>query len=158
MLSENIYALRRKSGLSQEQLAERIGVSRQAVSKWESGASTPELEKLRLLCQCFQISMDALTGDSVNSPTPDPILDQEKQQEQGKASVKSKGGLLLCLLGAIGLGVAGLLMMFCPDVAEQLNESSVVTLNGSGIFLLVSALCLCLGVYLILSKNRKNRK
>ena len=51
MLSENIYALRRKSGLSQEQLAERIGVSRQAVSKWESGASTPELEKLRLLCQ-----------------------------------------------------------------------------------------------------------
>ena len=39
MLSEKIYQLRRNSGLSQEQLAEKIGVSRQAVSKWESGLS-----------------------------------------------------------------------------------------------------------------------
>ena len=49
MLAENLYALRRKSGLSQEQLAEKIGVSRQAVSKWEGGQSTPELEKLKAL-------------------------------------------------------------------------------------------------------------
>lgn len=39
MLSERIYTLRRKQGLSQEQLAERIGVSRQAISKWEGGVS-----------------------------------------------------------------------------------------------------------------------
>ena len=39
MLSEQIYALRRKNGLSQEQLAEQIGVSRQAISKWEGGVS-----------------------------------------------------------------------------------------------------------------------
>ena len=39
MLSERIYQFRRKSGLSQEQLAENIGVSRQAISKWESGVS-----------------------------------------------------------------------------------------------------------------------
>ena len=45
MLSERIYKFRRKSGLSQEQLAEKIGVSRQAISKWESGTSTPELEQ-----------------------------------------------------------------------------------------------------------------
>ena len=49
MLSENIHALRRKSGLSQERLAEKIGVSRQAISKWETGAATPELDKLRAL-------------------------------------------------------------------------------------------------------------
>ena len=39
MLSEKIYVLRRKNGLSQEQLAEKIGVSRQAISKWETGGS-----------------------------------------------------------------------------------------------------------------------
>ena len=39
MLSENIYKLRRESGLSQEQLAEKIGVSRQTISKWEGGVS-----------------------------------------------------------------------------------------------------------------------
>ena len=48
MLSERIYQFRRNSGLSQEQLAEKIGVSRQAISKWESGISTPELEKLKI--------------------------------------------------------------------------------------------------------------
>ena len=46
MLSEKIYELRRKNGLSQEQLAEKLSVSRQAISKWESGTSTPELDKL----------------------------------------------------------------------------------------------------------------
>ena len=46
MLSEKIRALRRRAGLSQEELAETVGVSRQAVSKWESGASVPELDKL----------------------------------------------------------------------------------------------------------------
>ena len=56
MLSERIYQFRRNSGLSQEQLAEKIGVSRQAISKWESGISTPELEKLLALSECFDKS------------------------------------------------------------------------------------------------------
>lgn len=63
MLSERIYRFRRKSGLSQEQLAEKIGVSRQAVSKWESGTSTPELEKLLALSECFQITLDELVKE-----------------------------------------------------------------------------------------------
>ena len=58
MLSEKIYALRRKNGLSQEQLAEKIGVSRQAISKWEGGLSTPELDKLKALSECFQVTID----------------------------------------------------------------------------------------------------
>ena len=57
MLSETIYRLRRQSGLSQEQLAEKIGVSRQAISKWEGGLSTPELEKLIALSACFGVTV-----------------------------------------------------------------------------------------------------
>ena len=63
MLSEKIYTLRRKSGLSQEQLAEKIGVSRQSISKWEGGLSTPELDKLRALSEFFHVSIDELTGE-----------------------------------------------------------------------------------------------
>ena len=63
MLSERIYQFRRNSGLSQEQLAEKIGVSRQAISKWESGISTPELEKLLALSECFDITIDELVKD-----------------------------------------------------------------------------------------------
>ena len=72
MLSETIYTLRRKNGLSQEQLAEKIGVSRQAISKWEGGLSTPELDKLKALSECFQISIDELTGSQAISDSDYP--------------------------------------------------------------------------------------
>lgn len=58
--SERISALRRAHGYSQEQLAERLGVSRQAVSRWEAGSSMPELAKLVTLCELFEVSLDAL--------------------------------------------------------------------------------------------------
>lgn len=59
-LSEKIYYCRRKAGLSQEELAQRLGVSRQAVSKWETGEADPELGKLRLLAEAFGVSADWL--------------------------------------------------------------------------------------------------
>ncbi len=73
MLSQKIYALRRKSGLSQERLAEQIGVSRQAISKWEGGLSTPELDKLKALSEYFNITVDELVGgktDNADSAKP----------------------------------------------------------------------------------------
>ena len=60
--SENVMALRRKQGWSQEELGSRLGVSRQTVSKWESGQTTPELEKLVAMAELFQISIDRLVG------------------------------------------------------------------------------------------------
>ena len=57
-LNEKIFQCRKRSGLSQEELAERLGVSRQAVSKWELGTAQPELDKLRLLAKTFGVSTD----------------------------------------------------------------------------------------------------
>lgn len=62
-LSEKIYACRKKAGLSQEALAEKLGVSRQAVSKWETGEAVPELEKLLRLSQAFGVSTDWLLSE-----------------------------------------------------------------------------------------------
>ena len=59
-LADRLIALRRQAGLSQEQLADRLGVTRQSVSKWESGASTPELGKLVALADLYQITLDSL--------------------------------------------------------------------------------------------------
>lgn len=67
-LSENITQLRRAMGLSQEQLAEQVGVSRQSISKWETGQSAPELEKLVLLSKVFGVSTDALLGNAEAEP------------------------------------------------------------------------------------------
>ena len=59
-LYEKLYELRRASGMSQEELAEKLGVSRQAVSKWESGATQPELSKLIELSKLYSVSVDEL--------------------------------------------------------------------------------------------------
>lgn len=61
--SEKLQILRKKKGLSQEKLAELLFVSRQAVSKWESGQTYPEIEKLIVLSDLFEITLDDLLRD-----------------------------------------------------------------------------------------------
>ncbi len=56
----NLQYLRKKECITQEQLAERLEVSRQTVSKWESDISYPEMDKILVLCEMFGCSMDAL--------------------------------------------------------------------------------------------------
>ena len=63
--SEKLSQLRRKAGLSQEQLADQLGVTRQSVSKWESGTAVPELGKLIALSELFEVSVDYLVKDWV---------------------------------------------------------------------------------------------
>lgn len=63
-LGEKLQTLRRSRGLSQEQLAEILEVSRQAVSKWENGDSAPDLDRLRAICTYFGVTTDYLTGMS----------------------------------------------------------------------------------------------
>ena len=71
-LSEKICYCRKKAGLSQEALAERIGVSRQAISKWETGEATPEVSKLPLLAQVFHVSLDWLLSEEEPAEEPGP--------------------------------------------------------------------------------------
>ena len=80
-LSEKIQACRKRAGLSQEQLAERLGVSRQAVSKWETGEATPELSKLAALCSVLNVSADWFLND----------IGPEPPQEDGAAKEHSSG-------------------------------------------------------------------
>lgn len=63
--SEKLADLRRREGFSQEQLADRLGVTRQSVSKWESGAAQPELVKLVALSELFHVSVDYLVKDYI---------------------------------------------------------------------------------------------
>ncbi len=63
--SENLQMIRKKNQLSQEELAEMLGVSRQAVSKWELGEGYPEVEKLLVLSKKLNVSLDSLMTGSV---------------------------------------------------------------------------------------------
>jgi len=64
-LSDNLKQIRREHNLSQEQLAEKLGVSRQAVSKWESDQSYPEMDKVLLICKIFNYNMDELMNENI---------------------------------------------------------------------------------------------
>ncbi|MDE7075755.1 MAG: helix-turn-helix domain-containing protein, partial [Clostridia bacterium] len=66
---ERIYNLRRKCGLSQEEFADKLGVSRQAVSKWETGQSVPDSEKAAAIGAYFGVSLDWLIN-GVESAEP----------------------------------------------------------------------------------------
>ena len=83
-LFEKLYELRRSSGISQEELAEKLGVSRQAVSKWETGTAQPELQKLIELSGLYQVSVDELL--SLEHPQP---AEAEENAEQAEASPHS---------------------------------------------------------------------
>lgn len=151
MLSEKIYTLRRKSGLSQEQLAEKIGVSRQAISKWEGGLSTPELDKLKALSAFFQISIDELTGEQEAIGSSAGAEQKPPAGNEGGASCKI--GVALCLVGVAGLILFGVFMLIWPSSAERLEESSVITLNGTGILMALFLALMGIGVVLVLKKK-----
>lgn len=63
--SEKLQKLRKDNNLSQEQLADKLDVSRQSVSKWESGQTYPEMDKLLTMCKIFNITLDDLTNDEI---------------------------------------------------------------------------------------------
>ena len=70
ILADKITNLRKKAGWSQEELANQLGVSRQSVSKWESGASIPDLDKILRLSQIFEVSTDYLLRDDLEPDLP----------------------------------------------------------------------------------------
>ena len=76
MFRDNLVQLRKMLNMTQEELAEKIGVSRQAVAKWEAGETSPDLEKARLLAEALGVSLDDLTNyepgdsDSMGLPVP----------------------------------------------------------------------------------------
>ena len=66
--NNRLYQLRKQKGLSQEELANRLNVSRQTVSKWEVGDSTPDMEKLIAISDLFDVSLDKLVMGKEDEP------------------------------------------------------------------------------------------
>ncbi|MBR0413504.1 MAG: helix-turn-helix domain-containing protein [Clostridia bacterium] len=83
--AERLLQFRKKNGYSQEELAEKIGVSRQAISKWERSESSPDTDNLIALAKLYQVSVDELLNiqtDSNEIPAPTEEEAQEPQPEQ----------------------------------------------------------------------------
>ena len=73
MLSENIKVMRKAKGLSQQELAEKLNVVRQTVSKWEQGLSVPDADMLLTLSEVFETPVSTLLGETVIETPADPL-------------------------------------------------------------------------------------
>ena len=151
-LAERLYELRKKAGLSQERLAEQLGVSRQAVSKWETGSAVPESETLVSLSEYFDVSLDYLLKDSASLPESNAGT-QEPRAAVGRGSQRRTVGIVICLAGVVSLLVWGIVSICMPDAADRMGTSSMITIDGNGIFLIVSLAAVIVGAVLLLRSS-----
>ena len=148
MLSEKLDQLRKKSGLSQEQLAEQLNVSRQAISKWESGSAFPESEKLITISNYFGVSVDYLLKDEVED-------DAKAENSEAGKNPKMLAGLIICIAGIVSMILWGLFSILRPEASNQMSESSMITIDGNGFFLILCVLAVIAGAGLLLKSQKK---
>ena len=135
---ENLYNLRKKKKISQEKLAEKIGVSRQSVSKWENGTAYPEMNRIFELCKIFHCKLNDLVNDNI---LDFDSLDEEvkmsvvkfNKEKQKKLKIVSKT-ISICskILQVITIIISAVMimsMLFIPSVinnADVNNESIII--------------------------------
>ena len=93
-LAKKMIELRKQQNLSQQDLADRLGVSRQAISRWETGAVQPLADSVKSLAQVFQVSTDYLLNDDLDDPTPLRSPQPAPPQEEPKSARKHRKWLL----------------------------------------------------------------
>ena len=121
-LGQNLQAARKAKGLSQETLAERIGVSRQALGKWEKDTALPGLDNLQAAAQVLGVSVDTLLGTGCADPAPAVTLDAMRDLLAAR-DAEQRRRRLWGLLGAAGTIVAVLLVV--QNMAYQRKMQSL---------------------------------
>ena len=121
-IADRIQQLRKSKGLSQEELADKIGVSRQAVSKWESEQSTPDIEKIILLSDYFETTTDYLLKG---------IEPSNEFEKKWSAMIFSAAGTIV---NAIGL-TSAIVVWIEQQRVYAVGIGLIIMLLGTGIFL-----------------------
>ena len=143
IFKEKLLELRKQKGWSQEELGNNLDVSRQTISKWESGQSTPEMEKLVKISEIFEISLDELII-GIKNEVKDSIEENKRSDKPKKSKIKIVFMILLILIllsffGVITyrvgcfkkiLDVAGVLTNFYSEDNYRITESLMITKNG----------------------------
>ena len=122
-MAERIQYLRKNEGISQEELADKVGVSRQAVSKWESEQSTPDIERVILLSDFFDVTTDYLLKGI------EPVL--ENTTEKSDARIFSLVGSLLNFIGLVAA------IMIWIEEQTPISVAAGLILMAAGIMLFV---------------------
>lgn len=146
ILGEKIAQLRRKNGWSQEELADKMEISRQAVSKWESGQTMPDLERILRLSSLFGVTIDYLLKDGAEPEIPRPEAEEDTHIRlisladaadylslRERASVQIASGTFLCILAFMPL-----LLLGAAAEQFQLSEALAALIGLASLFLLAA--------------------
>ena len=123
-LGQNLQTARKAKGLSQETLAEQIGVSRQALGKWEKDTALPGLDNLQAAAQVLGVSVDTLLGTEAASPAPAVTLDAMRDLLAARDAEQRKHRRLWGLLGAAA-AVVVVLLLVVQNLAYQRKMQSL---------------------------------
>ena len=152
ILADKIMMLRKKNGWSQEELAEKLDVSRQSVSKWEGGLSVPDMNKIIAMSALFGVSTDFLLKDELEEISPSEssetddlgsvrLVDTETANRYlslvDRVSRRIAIGVMLCILSPISLFLFAGCVEVVPDF--PLTEGMAVAVGLTVLFLLVGA-------------------
>ena len=131
-MGQRIAQKRKEQGLSQEGLGEQLGVSRQAIYKWESGAAVPEIDKLIALSRCFGVPVGWLLGVEEETPAPETLTERQLQQVEeltaqylaAQPPQRKPSRALLAAGGALGLALVILAAVFCQRVLRLESQQT----------------------------------
>ena len=135
-IEDKLLKLRKEKGLSQEEVADRLNVSRQTISKWETGQSSPDFDKIIPLCELYEISSDEL----LTGKKKEEIIKEEKEHE----NMKAKG---------IGLSLGTYVLSILCYVFLMISSDPIIAL---GVFFLGIILATALFIYTCVMYKGKN--
>lgn len=150
-LGSNIYALRAQANLSQEELAAKLSVSRQSVSKWETDASVPDVDKLIQLSKIFGVTLDFLVNGEEDYQQQADIPSQEETKSENDIPIKNSPLRSRKIVGIVLIGVS-LLAVFLSLIF--MSEITPLIILLSVYFLLCGIVCVIMKkrlIYLILA-------
>ena len=166
ILADKIIENRKKNGWSQEELADKLGVSRQSVSKWESAQAIPDMKKILMLSEVFQVSTDYLLKDEITEIVPAEIIPVENELEETLRSVSMEEasaflqhtekaahtistGVMLCILSPVLL-----------ILVSGLAEAGVITVDeriavAGGVVILLLMVAIAVAMFLMTGMRGK---
>ena len=172
ILADKITDLRKKNGWSQEELASQLGVSRQAVSKWESASSIPDLDKIIKMSNIFEVSTDYLLKDSIEEESENKeilkgdIVEVRAEEKIQMISMETANsylsllrnvsskialGVLLCILSPIML--IGLTGWADHQTGGFLSGEAAVSIGLTVLLLMVAA---AVAIFIIFGRNMES--
>lgn len=148
-ISEKILKLRKANNMTQEQLAEQLQVSRQAVSKWESGQAVPDADKLPAMSDLFHVTIDYLLKPSEIDELSIKTEILEKQQQEMIQKERKRDAFFHCLFSCLAIYLIAFAVYFIGHFYFQIWNPSVIFAE----FLIAMAICI-----LVCLKYRNNSK